>query len=392
MENERSVDRLARYLVTIGKISLICLACWLLRSMLIYIVLAAVMALIAKPVMKVLKRRLRLGKVRLPDWLCALLTIAVMVCLLFGFITMIIPIVIGIVQQISTNIQASAFSIPNVSTAIDDINQWIIGTFPQAGPDFSIQASVTSFIGKAMNFSSLSQVLGSIASTIGSLGLGIFCVFFISFFFIKEEGLFTKIVCALVPDRLEKKAASATGNIEHLLSRYFFGIICEILIVTLLDFFGVLLVAGLNFSTALGIGFMCGLFNVIPYIGPWLGGALGAVLGVSLKYSAAAAVGGTFNFWLTLASLAACFIVTQWIDNFFLQPMIYSKSIKSSPLEIFIVIILAGQIGGVIGMVAAIPAYTVIRVIAAEFFYDIKAIRRLIPAQDESIETQNDKE
>ena len=113
MENERSVDRLARYLVTIGKISLICLACWLLRSMLIYIVLAAVMALIAKPVMKVLKRRLRLGKVRLPDWLCALLTIAVMVCLLFGFITMIIPIVIGIVQQISTNIQASAFSIPN---------------------------------------------------------------------------------------------------------------------------------------------------------------------------------------------------------------------------------------------------------------------------------------
>lgn len=193
MENERSVDRLARYLITIGKISLICLACWLLRSMLIYIVLAAVMALIAKPVMKVLTRRLRLGKVRLPDWLCALLTIAVMVCLLFGFITMIIPIVIGIVQQISTNIQASAFSIPNVSTAIDDINQWIIGTFPQAGPDFSIQASVTSFIGKAMNFSSLSQVLGSIASTIGSLGLGIFCVFFISFFFIKEEEADSKV-------------------------------------------------------------------------------------------------------------------------------------------------------------------------------------------------------
>lgn len=391
MENERSVDRLARYLIAMGKIALICLACWLFRSMLVYIVLAAVMSLVAKPVMRVL-RKVRIGKFGLPDWLGAVLAIVVMACLLVGFVTMVIPIVIGIVQQISANIQSSAFDTPNVSSALDNINEWIIGTFPQVGPDFNIQEAVTGFIGKALNFSSISQVVGSIASTVGSVGVGLFCVFFISFFFIKDSNLFTRIVCSLVPDRLEEKTAKATKNIEHLLSRYFFGLVCEILIVALLDFLGVWLVAGLNFSTALGIGFMCGLFNVIPYIGPWLGGAIGAVLGVSIKYSAAVAVGGTFNLWLTLALLIACFVVTQWVDNFFLQPVIYSRSIKASPLEIFIVIILAGQFGGVIGMIAAIPGYTVVRVIAAEFFHDVKAIRRLIPERSESIETQDDKE
>jgi predicted PurR-regulated permease PerM len=231
-------------------------------------------------------------------------------------------------------------------------------------------------------------MIGQIASTVGTLGVGLFCVMFIAFFFIKSDGLFSKIVCALVPDKYEEKASKATANIEYLLSRYFFGIVCEILLVALLDFLGLWAVARLGFSTALGIGFMCGIMNVIPYVGPWLGGALGTVLGISLKYSQAVALGGTFNFWVTLIILICCFVFTQWIDNFGLQPLIYSTSIKSTPLEIFIVIILAGKIGGILGMVAAVPAYTVIRVVAAEFFSDVKAVRRLIQASEKQPEPQ----
>ena len=61
------------------------------------------------------------------------------------------------------------------------------------------------------------------------------------------------------------------------------------------------------------------------------------------------------------------------------QPLIYSTSIKAHPLEIFIVFLMAGHIGGVVGMLVAIPAYTVIRVIAMRFFYRFKIIQRLIP-------------
>ena len=72
-------------------------------------------------------------------------------------------------------------------------------------------------------------------------------------------------------------------------------------------------------------------------------------------------------------------LAVQLIDNFIYQPLIYSTSIKAHPLEIFIVLLIAGHIGGIVGMLIAIPAYTVIRVIASRFFYDFKIVRRLIP-------------
>jgi predicted PurR-regulated permease PerM len=65
------------------------------------------------------------------------------------------------------------------------------------------------------------------------------------------------------------------------------------------------------------------------------------------------------------------------------QPIIYSTSIKSTPLEIFIVLLVAGHAGGTMGLLMGIPAYTVVRVIAARFFYQHKAVRRLMPDIDQ---------
>ena len=73
------------------------------------------------------------------------------------------------------------------------------------------------------------------------------------------------------------------------------------------------------------------------------------------------------------------YLTAQLIDNFIYQPLIYSTSIKAHPLEIFIVLLMAGHIGGTIGMLVAIPAYTVLRVIAIRFFYQYKVIQRLVP-------------
>ena len=201
---------------------------------------------------------------------------------------------------------------------------------------------------------------------------------FIGFFFIKDETLFRRIVGSVVPDKLEGEAISAVGDIEHLLTRYFVGLLTEVLGVAILDFLGLWLVAKLGFYPAIGIAFMAGLLNVIPYVGPWIGGAIGVILGMVLKYSNAAALGVYPNFWVLLITLVAIFAVTQLIDNFFFQPFIYSTSIKSTPLEIFIVLLMAGHVGGIVGMLVAIPAYTVIRVIAARFFGDFKPIKRLL--------------
>ena len=85
------------------------------------------------------------------------------------------------------------------------------------------------------------------------------------------------------------------------------------------------------------------------------------------------------NIWIFALIVLAIMLTTQLVDNFVYQPLIYSTSIKASPLEIFIVILLAGHMGGVAGMLVAIPAYTVVRVIASRFFPDLKLVKRLIP-------------
>ena len=173
----------------------------------------------------------------------------------------------------------------------------------------------------------------------------------------------------------------AISDIGHLLSRYFIGVLIEIAGVALINFLGLLFITRLGFNAAIGIAVLTGIFNVIPYVGPLLGGALGTVLGLTLKYTSASPIGLDVNFWAVTAILIAIFCFTQLVDNFLYQPVIYSTSIKSTPLEIFIVLLIVGHIGGPLAMIIAIPCYTVARVIAFRFFGHIKAISRLIPSE-----------
>ena len=120
----------------------------------------------------------------------------------------------------------------------------------------------------------------------------------------------------------------------------------------------------------------------MPYIGPLLGGISGTVLGLVIKYSSAVPLGIDVGFAAFTIILIAIFCFTQLIDNILYQPVIYSTSIKAKPLEIFIVLLVAGHIAGPTGMIVAIPSYTVIRVVAYRFFRQYKAIRRLIPSEE----------
>ena len=175
----------------------------------------------------------------------------------------------------------------------------------------------------------------------------------------------------------EDSVAQTVKDTEHLLSRYFIGLIIEVIGVILVDFLGLWLIARIGVNYAIGIAFIAGLLNVIPYVGPLLGELIGVVLCVVLKYGAG--IGLNVDIWVFALIVLAIMLTAQLIDNFIYQPLIYSTSIKSTPLEIFIVLLMAGTIGGTVGLLVGIPAYTVIRVIAIRFFSDRKVVRRLIP-------------
>ncbi|MBR5175936.1 MAG: AI-2E family transporter [Bacteroidales bacterium] len=379
MGEERSSDKLARYIMWVAAAVAIIALCWYFRSVIIYIILAAVVSLLGHPLMR-LFRRIKIKGKSAPNWLLAILTLIIIMALIVGIVTQVIPVVSGIIQSVTNNLQTASFSTSEIARWADKLNVWLIDRFPTLGRDFKIQESVADWMKNAFDVSSITSVVGSVASTLGSLLIGLFSVVFIGFFFIKDENLFRRIIASLVPDRIEGEVIKAVGDIEHLLTRYFGGLLMEVIGVATLDFLGLWLIARIGLYPALGIAFMAGLLNIIPYVGPWIGTAIGTILGLVLKYSSAAALGVYPNFWVALVTLLAVFLFTQLADNFLFQPLIYSKSIKSSPLEIFIVLLMAGHVGGILGMLVAIPAYTVIRVIAARFFTGFKPIGRLIEA------------
>ena len=160
----------------------------------------------------------------------------------------------------------------------------------------------------------------------------------------------------------------------------------EICGVAFINFLGLMFVAKMGFSASIGIAFMTGVMNIVPYVGPWIGGAIGTVLGITMKFVCTTNIGIDVNFWTFVIIMIAIFCVTQIVDNYLFQPIIYSSSIKAHPLEIFIVLLMAGTIGGIIGMLVAIPCYTVIRVIAGRFFRNVKFIRQLIPEDSREAE------
>jgi predicted PurR-regulated permease PerM len=379
MENtERYTDKLAKSILLAAGIAIIAALCWYFRSVLAYILIAVVVSLVTKPLMGLLQK-IRIKGRKAPDWILAALSLILVLGILLSIVATLIPIVGNIVKDISlANIENSVRSL---SVPLSEFNEFLRTMVPSLGEDFKIEVTVIQEVQKLFNPAIFSSVIGSAASFLTSFGIGLFSVVFIGFFFIKDDGLFTEIVCALVPDKHEATTEKAISDIGHLLSRYFIGVMLEVTGVALINFIGLAFIAKLGFSAALGIAFMTGIFNIIPYVGPLLGGALGTVLGLILKYSSASPIGLDVNFWVFTAILIAIFCFTQLVDNFLYQPLIYSTSIKAKPLEIFIVLLIVGHIGGPLAMIVAIPCYTVVRVIAFRFFRQIKAIKRLIPSE-----------
>ena len=377
MENEvRYTEKLAKYILIAAGAAIILGLCWFFRDIIAYILAAVVVSLIAKPLVKAMKKVSIKGK-HAPDWLLAALALILVLACFLTFAYIVVPIAGGIIKNISLgNIETS---LKSIAGPLADLNTFLTQTFPRLGEDFRIEVAVVQEMQHMFNLSQFSSLIGSAASFFTSLAIGLFSVVFISFFFIKDDGLFTEIVCALVPDKHEETTEKALSDIGHLLSRYFIGVLLEVIGVALINFIGLSLIARLGVNAALGIAVITGILNVIPYVGPLIGVVTGTILGLIIKYSSLVPLGLDVGFLAFTAILIAILFFTQLVDNFVYQPLIYSTSIKAKPLEIFIVLLMVGYIGGPLAMIIAIPSYTVVRVIAFRFFGHIKAIKRLIP-------------
>lgn len=368
------MERLAKYIIIAASIALIGAFCWYFREVISYILLAAVFSLVATPIARTL-RKIRIRKFVFPKWLASILSIVTVLVVLLSLFSFIIPIISNVIVNFDTsNLRTTGASI---ELPLMELNRFLIETFPALGPDFKIESALLHHLGNILDVSTFTSIIGSAAGTIINIGVGLFAIVFISFFFINNDNMFKNIILSFVNDKYTQKTGEAIEDMYRLLSRYFIGLIIEVIGVALINTIGLHFVAGLTFSMAVGIAFMTGLLNIIPYVGPFAGGVIGTFLGLILKYYSANPMGVDVSFWGYTAILVAIFVFAQLIDNYIFQPIIYSNSVKAHPLEIFIVLLMAGYVGGVVGMLIAIPSYTVIRVFAAKFLSHIKFVRML---------------
>ena len=372
MEKQSYVEKLSKYLIYLGILAIIGIVCWYFSNVLVYIILAFVVSLVSRPLARLMGKIHVKGK-SAPSWLLSILSISIVIAVMLMMIILVIPVVSNIINDASLFRNTNSFN----GNLGDTVNNWIVSLFPSLGKDFDAISVLLNYLKDKTSGFSITGLIGSVGSVVVDIAIGIFAVVFISFFFVKDEKLFSKIVAALVPDRIEASVTESIGDIEHLLSRYFVGLILEMICVALFNFLGLWLIARIGISYALGIAFIAGILNIIPYVGPIMGEVLGVLLCMVLNYGAG--IGLDVHIWIFALIVLAIMLSVQLIDNFVLQPIIYSTSIQSTPLEIFIVMLLAGNIGGIMGMLAAIPAYTVVRVIAGRFFYDKKVVQRLMP-------------
>lgn len=235
-----------------------------------------------------------------------------------------------------------------------------------------------------INPTRVTNILSSIFGALGNTLVGIMSVFFICFFFLKEQGLFTSMVRSVAPNDQEDKWTHAIDESADLLKRYFIGIVIQIFIITILVSTSLSI---LGFKNALLIGFFAALMNVIPYIGPILGASFAIIITIASSLDNTGTVGeagqaivqgGFYDTLLPkIGILALVFAVMQMFDNFVVQPNIFSKSVKAHPLEIFIIILVGAKLGGVLGMVLAIPLYTILRVLGKVFLSEFKVVQKL---------------
>lgn len=339
---------------------------WRFSFIIVWVLIAAIISFIGAPLMKFFSR-LHIRRWHFPKTLSAVLTLSAIVIVSLGLFAIFVPL---IVQQANT---ISHIDINQVTANLQGPMHWLdeqmhrFGFVPnsQSLQDF-VLVKAKSFV----SFDSISGIINSFFGVAGSVLVGIFSVLFIAFFFIKDETLFEDSLLLMIPVKHHQATRRVISDSKNLLMRYFIGLLFELLgvmsLITLgLTIFGV--------KNALLIGFFGGLMNIIPYLGPVVGTIIGLILGLTDLMST-----GAYNELLPLTiKLLAVFIIANYIDNLVLQPLIYSSSVKAHPLEIFLVIVMGGSLGGIFGMLFAIPVYTVLRVIAKEFFQKFRVVRKL---------------
>ncbi len=361
------MNLISRYAALIFSFLLIGAIIYFFPNIVAYFLISWVLAMLGQPLMRFFRRYLRIGRFQAGPNLAALLTLLCYFAVAWLVLSTFVPLILAQ----AGNLAGVDYS--EIAQALEEpaqaLHLWLQERGLE-GMEISMEEQLRRTFSSWLEPAQIGNWISALLSAAGSILIGIFAVVFITFFFLKDEGLFVEFLLRFLPAQYEEHFKNAIQEITRLLRRYFGGILVQITIITIYVTIGLSI---LGVENALLIGFFAALINVIPYIGPIIGATFGVMLTISTNLD--------LEFYTQMLPLIlkviAVFASMQLLDNLVLQPWIFSTSVLAHPLEVFIIILMGAKLSGIVGMILAIPTYTVLRVIARTFLSEFEIVRRI---------------
>lgn len=337
---------------------------WYFSNITFYFVLSLVLAAILRPLTNKINSFHVLGQ-HVPRWISIFISFFVVGIIVALIGALFVPLISAQIQIIATyDLDYLYEQIQNPVGKVEDL--LLQYEIIKSEPGFLIkqvrQSLVSSF--QSLDFQG---IINKVFSTTSSILLAFMAISFITFFLLLENGLLRRNIMNLVPNSYFELAVATFNKVERLLSNYMVGLVIQLSCIFSLASIGLTL---MGIEYALTIAMFAAVANLIPYAGPLLGATFGVIVGLST---------GSFEssneVLFMILKILSVFSVVQLTDNVVLQPLIFSKSVKAHPLEIFVVIFAGAKIGGILGMIFAIPVYTIFRVSILEFYKGYKEYR-----------------
>jgi len=410
------MKNISRYIAIAISVLIIFAIVYYFSNIVAYVLIAWVFSMIGQPMMRFFQRKIKIGKFQAGPSISAVLTMLCYFIIFTALIWMFVPLVVQQAQNLmSVDYNTVGKTLEEPLTEINDflVDAGLVGEIKPISEQLtkqemetllvdagllkidstsvpltveemevllvdkglvevgqSIPEQVTENLKKWFSLEKIREFFGSILGFAGDFVFALFSIVFILYFFLKDQGLFVNFLVAITPSKYGDEVRNSLDRITKLLRRYFGGILLQVTIITI---FVSVLLGLLGIKNALLIGFFAALINVIPYLGP----IIGASFAIFITISSNIGIDFYTEMMPLLGRVLIVFGAMQMLDNFLLQPYIFSNSVLAHPLEIFIVIMMGSQINGIVGMVLAIPVYTVLRVIARSFLSEFRIVQRI---------------
>ncbi len=316
------------------------------------ILLAGILYYMLNPIVNLLMK-IKIGRFSISRTWAVVLVFLLLVGLIVLMATEFVPKLLNQIVNLANNVPAAVNSVQDIfDKAVKEMNsQQILQKIDFSSLTKKLTSNITSYANAFFN--GLTSGIGGIISAAASAVITAITVPVVLFYMLKDGYRLKTNLGALLPAQHREQTMELLSEMSRTISKYISGQMIECLFVGTFTAIGYLII-GLPYALLLGV--IAGICNIIPYLGPYIG--IAPALMVSFSH------GG----WISMIWNVVIVVIVQQIDGNLVYPNVIGKSLQIHPLTIIIILLAAGNIAGLMGIILAIPLYAVVKVVVVHLY------------------------